>query len=77
MKKISKDLISEKAEEIRKEMKMERGTGSEVFSGKKDLLHLLLKANMSPELKESERMTDDEGEFKSRLCIIILNVSRL
>ena len=56
--KVNDELIRTKSEEIKREMEMEKNT-SEIFDGKKDLLHLLLRSNMDPSLKPSERMSHE------------------
>jgi len=55
---ITDELVRKKSDEIKQEMALEgKNSSSEVFAGKKDLLHLLLKSNMDPSLKPSERMS--------------------
>lgn len=72
MAKVTDELVRTKSEEIRKEMDMEKNdhSKSEIFSGKKDLLHLLLKSNMDPSLKPSERMSQElcRSQIQFFLC---------
>lgn len=67
MRKVATQIIEGKKKEIREEMGLEKGesngTTREDFDGKKDIVHLLLRANMAKDLKENERMSDEEGEF--------------
>jgi len=67
MRSVSRRLIEEKTQEIKDEMRaegLENGKAgvSELFEGKKDILHLLLRANLAPGLSEKEKMSDEEGE---------------
>ncbi|PWZ02873.1 cytochrome P450 [Testicularia cyperi] len=56
--KVSHKIVQAKAKQIRKEL--EAGVDAkETFSGKKDILHLLMRANMSPEIREEDRLSDD------------------
>lgn len=72
MAKVTDELVRTKSEEIKKEMDMEKNnhSKSEIFSGKKDLLHLLLKSNMDPSLKPSERMSQElcRSQIQFFLC---------
>lgn len=56
--KVNDEIIRTKSEEIKKEMEMDKNR-SEIFGGQKDLLHLLLRSNMDPSLKPSERMSHE------------------
>ncbi|SPO19845.1 related to Cytochrome P450 4F8 [Ustilago trichophora] len=56
--KVSHKIVQAKAKQIRKEL--EAGVDAkETFGGKKDILHLLMRANMSPEIREEDRMSDE------------------
>lgn len=56
--KVSHKIVQAKAKQIRKEL--EAGVDAkETFGGKKDILHLLMRANMSPEIREEERLSDE------------------
>ncbi|ETS63459.1 hypothetical protein PaG_01744 [Moesziomyces aphidis] len=55
--KVSQKIVAAKAKQIRKEL--EAGVDAkETFAGKKDILHLLMRANMSPEIREEDRLSD-------------------
>ncbi|TKY90424.1 hypothetical protein EX895_000422 [Sporisorium graminicola] len=56
--KVSQKIVQAKAKQIRKEL--EAGVDAkETFAGKKDILHLLMRANMSPEIRPEDRLSDD------------------
>lgn len=56
--KVSQKIVQAKAKQIRKEL--EAGVDAkETFAGKKDILHLLMRANMSPDIREDDRLSDD------------------
>lgn len=53
---VSQKIVQAKATQIRKEL--EAGVDAkEMFGGKKDILHILMRANMSPEIREEDRMS--------------------
>lgn len=56
--KVSQKIVAAKAKQIRKEL--EAGVDAkETFGGKKDILHLLMRANMSPEIRPQDRLSDE------------------
>lgn len=56
--KVSQKIVAAKAKQIRKEL--EAGVDAkETFAGKKDILHLLMRANMSPEIRPEDRLSDE------------------
>ncbi|KAJ1030437.1 hypothetical protein NDA16_001346 [Ustilago loliicola] len=56
--KVSHKIVQAKAKQVRKEI--EAGVDAkETFGGKKDILHLLMRANMSPEIREEDRLSDE------------------
>ena len=56
--KTSHKIVQAKAKQIRKEL--EAGVDAkETFAGKKDILHLLMRANMSPEIRAEDRLSDE------------------
>ncbi|SJX60234.1 related to Cytochrome P450 4F8 [Sporisorium reilianum f. sp. reilianum] len=56
--KVSHKIVARKAKQIRAEL--EAGVDAkETFAGKKDILHLLMRANMSPEIRPKERLSDE------------------
>lgn len=56
--KVSHKIVQAKAKQIRKEL--EAGVDAkETFAGKKDILHLLMRANMSPDIREEDRLSDE------------------
>ena len=66
MRAVARKLVEEKTREIKEEMRAEGMTenkqdAGQIFEGKKDILHLLLRANLAPG-NEKEKMSDEEGE---------------
>ncbi|SPC65230.1 related to Cytochrome P450 4F8 [Ustilago sp. UG-2017b] len=56
--KTSQKIVQAKAKQIRKEL--EAGVDAkETFGGRKDILHLLMRANMSPDIREEDRLSDE------------------
>lgn len=56
--KVSHKIVQAKAKQVRREL--EAGVdANETFAGKKDILHLLMRANMSPEVREEDRLSDE------------------
>ncbi|GAC96781.1 hypothetical protein PHSY_004365 [Pseudozyma hubeiensis SY62] len=56
--KCSHKIVAAKAKQIGKEL--EAGVDAkETFGGKKDILHLLMRANMSPEIRPQDRLSDE------------------
>ncbi|KAJ1031892.1 hypothetical protein NDA13_002276 [Ustilago tritici] len=56
--KTSQKIVEAKAKQIRKEL--EAGVDAkETFGGRKDILHLLMRANMSPDIREEDRLSDE------------------
>ncbi|EPQ32322.1 uncharacterized protein PFL1_00518 [Pseudozyma flocculosa PF-1] len=52
----SQKIVQIKAKQIREEL---AHAGDETFSGRKDILHLCMRANMSPDIKEADRLSDE------------------
>lgn len=55
--KVSQKIVQAKAAQIRKELAA-GVNAKETFAGKKDILHLLMRANMSPDIREEDRLSD-------------------
>jgi cytochrome P450 len=54
---VSQKIVQAKAKQIRNEL--EAGLdANEMFGGKKDILHLLMRANMSPDVRQEDRLSD-------------------
>ena len=76
MHRIGRSLIAEKKSAVRADM-AQKGRGVEKQDmGDRDLLTLLIKANMATDVPESQRLTDDEvlaRKFTDSLSLIDIN----
>ena len=74
MRRIGMQLIAEKKDAILAEMDASRKRGKDSVQGR-DLLTVLLKANMADDIPESQRLTDEE--VLARKCVLSSDSPRL
>ena len=74
MQRIAKQILSERKAEIRRESSEKAGAVEKKDLQGRDLLTLLIKANMATDIPENQRMTDDEVLSRAYLCPFPVNV---